>query len=403
MRTLNDIIPPSRRKEMDSIINTNNQEPANFSPERPPRFPYVTLGIVALVIALSIGALFYFSTARVDVTPSTVSAEIQVSFTASKGGGDLPFEVITAQKIATQSVKGSGTKTVNSSASGIITIYNTQAKSQRLIEKTRFATASGLVFRIRSAVTVPGGSSSKPGSVNAKVYADKDGASYNIGPSSFTIPGFAGAPQESQVYARSSGMMTGGASGTVPVVDTALETQTRSSLASALAPDLLASLKEQIPSGYLLIPGSATTTYEEVVPATSSTDGMVELKEQGTITAVVFQNSALAKKIAGSIAGLNYQGELSLSGVDNLLFASANMPNSGTSSFSFTLAGTASLVYVVDPSRITSAIAGKTRSEAKTALDNYPEIKQAVIILRPFWRQAFPQDPASIEVAVDGL
>lgn len=403
MRTLNDIIPPSRRKEIDSIINSNNQEPTNFSSERPPKFPYVTLGVVAIVITLSIGALFYFSTARVDVTPSTVSAEIQSSFIASKSGGDLPFEVITAQKIATQSVKGSGTKTVNSSASGTITIYNTQAKSQRLITNTRFATTAGLVFRIHSAVTVPGGTTAKPGSVNAKVYADKEGSSYNVGPSSFTVPGFAGTAQESQVYARSTSAMTGGASGTVPVVDTALEAQTRSALASALAPDLLASLKEQTPSGYVLIPGSATTTYEEVVPATSSTDGMVDIKEQGTITAVVFQNSALAKKIAGAVAGLNYQGELTLSGVDNLLFASANMPNSDTSSFSFTLAGTASLVYTIDPSRITAVIAGKTRSEAKTALDNYPEIKQAVIILRPFWRQTFPQDPASIKVVVDGL
>ena len=262
MRTLNDIIPPSRRKEMDQIINGNNQEPTNFSSEKPPRFPYVTLGVVALVIVISIGALFYFSTARVDVTPSTVSAEIQSSFMANKSGGDLPFEVITAQKIATQSVKGSGTKTVNSSASGTITIYNTQAKSQRLIEKTRFATTAGLIFRIRSAVTIPGGSSSKPGSINAKVYADKEGSPYNVGPTSFTVPGFAGTPQESQVYARSTSAMTGGASGTVPVVDTALETQARSALASALAPDLLASLKEQTPSGYVLIPGSATTTYE---------------------------------------------------------------------------------------------------------------------------------------------
>lgn len=404
MRTLNDIIPPSRRKEMDQIINVNNQEPPGVPAEHQPRFPYVTLGIVALVVILSIGALFYFSTAKVDVTPSTVSAEIQNSFTADKNSGDLPFEIITAQKIASQNVKGSGTKTVNSFASGTITIYNTQAKSQRLITNTRFAAASGLVFRIRSAVTIPGGSPSNPGSVTAKVYADKEGNSYNIGPASFTVPGFAGTPQASQVYARSSSPMTGGASGSMPIVDSALEAQTRSALSSALANDLLASIKEQVPPGYLLLPGAAATVYEEVAGTASTEDGTAEIKEQGTITAVIFPNSALAKKIANSIAGLNYQGEpLALSGVDGLLFASANMPDSGTSSFSFTLAGTANLVYTVDPSRITSAIAGKTRSEAKTALDNYPEIKQAVIILRPFWRQTFPQDPSSINVVVDGL
>ena len=405
MRTLNDIIPPSRRKEVESVINSANiqgNDNPSFPPfEQPPKFPYVTFGIVALVIILSVVALFYFSTAKIEVTPNTVSAEIQNSFTASKEGDDLSFKLVTAQKIASKSVKSSGTKTVSTSASGTITIYNTQAKSQRLITNTRFATASGLVFRIHSAVTIPGGSKSNPGTVNAAVYADKDGSSYNVGPSSFTIPGFAGTPQESLVYARSSKPMTGGLSGNVSVIDDALEKQTRSSLDSALASDLLASINDQIPSGYLLLPNSATTTYEKVISSPVSEDGMVDVKEQGTITAVVFPNATLAKKIATSVAGLNYQGEpVTLFGVNNLLLAAVNLPDFETSSFSFTIAGTANLVYTIEPSRITAAIAGKSRADAKTALDNYPEIKRAVIILRPFWRQTFPNDPASIKVVI---
>jgi hypothetical protein len=354
-----------------------------------------------LVIAASVGALYYFSSAKIEVIPNTVSAAVQNSFTANQSTGDLPYELITAQKIASQSVKSTGTKTVSSSASGTITIYNTQAKTQKLINNTRFATTAGLIFRIHEAVSIPAGSSAKPGSVTAKVYADKVGDTYNVGPTSFTIPGFAGTPQASQVYARSSKAMTGGASGTVPVVDASAENQARTSLANALAPELSASLESQIPEGYVLLSGAATTTFQELASAPSETTGMVDVKEQGTITAVVFPKTALAKAVAASVAGLSYQGEpMTLLPATNLKLSATSLPEPDAKSFAFTLAGTAALSYTIDPTRIAAAVAGKTRSAAEVALTNYPEVKRAIIILRPFWRQAFPQDPSTIDIVV---
>lgn len=400
MRTLDDIIPPSRRKELDM----NQPGLGARTPLRPgerPKFPFATLIVIAIVIATSVGVLFYFSASKVEVTPNSVSAAVQASFTATQSGGTLPFEVITAQKVATQSVAGSGTKTVSSSASGMITIYNTQSKAQKLITNTRFATSAGLIFRIHSAVTIPAGTPAKPGSVTAKVYADKPGSTYNVGPTSFTVPGFAGTPQASQVYARSSAPMTGGASGTVPVVDPALETETRNALVAALAPDLLASITEQIPDGYVLVPGAATTTYEALVPSPSATTGQVDVKQQGTMMAVIFPNAALASAVAASVPGIGYQGEpITISSADNLRLTAGNLPQPDETSFSFVLSGTVSLVYGVDPSRIAAAVAGKTASAAEVALTNYPEVKKAVIILRPIWRQTFPQDPASITVVL---
>lgn len=401
MRTLDDIIPPSRRRETEPLSKSSpSGKESSSSPSS--KFPFITIIAIVIVIAASIGALFYFSTSKIEVTPSTVSAAIQNSFTATQNGGGLPFEIITAQKIASQSVKSSGTKTVNSSASGMITVYNTQAKAQKLIANTRFATTAGLIFRIRSAVTVPAGTSSKPGSIATKVYADHEGSSYNVAPTAFTIPGFAGTPLVNQVYARSNTAMTGGASGSVPVVETTLEAQTRNALVAALAPDLLASLKTQIPPGYVLIPGTATSTYDEPILTPSSTTGMIDMKEQGTITAVIFPNAALAKAIAASVTGISYQGEpMTLLSTDNLLLSATNgLPDSSSSAFSFSLSGTASLAYVVDPARIAAAVAGKTREAAEVALTNYPEVKRAILILRPLWRQTFPQDPASISVVM---
>lgn len=367
-----------------------------------PRSSYRTLIAIVIVIGSSVGALYYFSTAHVEVTPNTVSAAVQASLTATKSTGDLPYEIITAQKVMTQSVKSSGTKAVSSSASGLITIYNTQAKAQKLITNTRFATTAGLIFRIHSAVTVLAGSTAKPGSIAVKVYADKAGDAYNVGPTSFTIPGFAGTPQASEVYARSSSAMTGGASGNIPVVDAALESQTRAALRASLATDLSASLESQVPSGYVLVPGAATTTYTQLAPAPSTTADMADVTEQGTITAVVFPDAALAKAAAASVTGLGYQDEpVSFTSTDGLKVIMSELPPQDISSFSFMLAGTASLTYTVDSTRIAAAVAGKTRAEAQTALANYPEVKRAIIVLRPFWRQTFPQDPSSISITVN--
>ena len=404
MRTLDDIIPPSRRKEIESInasVPPSNQGSPRL-PEKASQFPYITMLIIVLVLGVAIGALFYFSSAKVEITPNTVSVAVKNSFVASQNGVDVPYEIITAQKIASQSAKSSGTQIASSSATGIITIYNTQTKPQQLVEKTRFATSAGLIFYTYTAVTIPGGTSAKPGSITAKVYSSQGGDAYNIPPTSFTVPGFAGTAKASQVYARSTTAMTGGASGNVPVIDATLETEIENALITALAPDLIESIQAKIPSGYLLLPGSATTTYEKLAPVPSQTTGQVTVKEQGTITAVVFPSSALAKAIATSITGLGYQGEpVSLISTSGLQLTMENgFPETNGVSFPFTLTGTAPLVYVVDPTRISAAVAGKTRSAAEVALTNYPEVKGAIIILRPFWKQAFPQDPAKISVSV---
>ena len=403
MRTINDIVPPSRRRGTEFSSNeTSQQESVTPSRERSSKFPYKTFISMILVVALSLGVLYYFSSAKVLVTPNTVSAAVDSTFTANQSTGDLPYEIITSEKIASQSVKSSGTKTVSSFASGSITISSTQTKSQNLLAKTRFATQAGLIFRLHEAVTVPAGSAAQPSTVKVTVYADAIGDTYNVGPTSFSIPGFAGSPQATMITARSSESMLGGASGTVPVIDISLETPARTALITALSPELTSSLQDKIPSGYTLLPGAATTTFTSLASAPSPTTGMVDVKEQGVITAVVFPNSALAKAVATSVSGLGYQNEpITLLPSSSLKLSSPSLPEVNAASFSFNLAGTASLVYTIDSTRIAASVAGKSRSAAQVALTAYPEIKSAIIVLRPFWRQTFPQDPSTIAITVN--
>ena len=404
MRTLDDIVPPSRRAPTEQaapIPPSQNRPPLRTGGPRRSKFPFTTLLVGLVVVLGTIGVLFYFSGARVEVTPNTATAAVQGSFTATSGSGDLPYVLISAQKVASQAVSATGSKTVSEAASGTITIYNAQSKVQKLVTKTRFATASGLVFRIHSAISVPAGTADKPGSVSAKVYADQPGDSYNVGPSSFTLPGLAGTPQAALVYAKSTEAMTGGASGTIPVVESALENTTRTSLQAALAPELTTALQSQIPAGYVLLSGSTATTFTALQTASSDTTGMADVKEQGTITAVVFPNAALASSIANTISGLSYQGEpVTLASTNGLTLNASALPSAEQTTFTFSLTGNATLSYTVDPTRIAAAVAGKNRQEAEVALTNYPEVKRAVLILRPFWKTSFPEDPAAITVTV---
>lgn len=402
MRTIDDIVPPSRRRETESFTNEPSNQPVQRRPRHSDsRFPTATLAVVILIIAAAFGALYYFSSARVEITPDTVSAAIQSSFTATPNTGDLPYQVITVQQVATQTVKSTGTKEENTPASGTITIYNTQSNAQTLIANTRFATTAGLIFRIHKAVKIPGGTASNPGITTVTVYADKPGDSYNVGATSFTIPGFAGTPQENQVYARSSGTMSGGTSGTIPVIDSGVDSQARQALSNALAPSLMASLQSKVPEGYILLDGSATTTFQELSPATASTTDMANVREQGTATGIIFPNAALAKAIAGSITGLDYNSEpVTLLPTSSLKLSASTLPDPNAASFPFVLTGTVSLVYTIDPTRIAAAIAGKTHASAEIALTNYTEVKSATLVLRPFWRTSFPQDPSSITVVV---
>jgi hypothetical protein len=44
-------------------------------------------------------------------------------------------------------------------------------------------------------------------------------------------------------------------------------------------------------------------------------------------------------------------------------------------------------------------VAGKSRDAAYTIISGFPEVSQAVLTVRPFWKTSFPDDPASIKIA----
>jgi hypothetical protein len=66
----------------------------------------------------------------------------------------------------------------------------------------------------------------------------------------------------------------------------------------------------------------------------------------------------------------------------------------------FTLSGGGQIVWQVTTSDIAKLIAGQRKKEIDRLLADVIGIDQADVVLKPFWKQSFPEDTARITVLV---
>lgn len=416
-RTVNDIIPPSRRRQMNDVgvqgEGTVMDMPATIppTPAPPPMrplpvssrggFPWGTALIALVVIASSIGALMLFSGAKVELIPRVVTGQVSAELTATPDSGELPFKMVSAEKIATKSVPAESTVNANDAAEGTITVYNTGSAPQRFVKNTRFESPTGLIFRARDAVNVPAGSAGAPGTVTISVYAETGGEQYNIAPTDFTLPGLKGTPEAALVYGKSTSAFTGGFLGNRPSVSEATATRERSGLQTALASEILTALRAALPAGYVLVPGTETIVYTPM-PDAPDGNGGVAVRHKATATAAAFPEEAFSRAIAQRVIGQPYAGQpVRLAGVDQLR-ATPERAVVGTEPFTFALSGSATVIWEVDPLKVAGSIAGKTKKAAIDVISSLPELEIGTkITLRPFWSSTLPSDPTEIEVVVE--
>lgn len=124
-------------------------------------------------------------------------------------------------------------------AKGRVVIHNDSVVSRTLIATTRLVSESGVVFRLDSRVTIRA-----RGTAEADITADQAGASGNVGPGRWTMPGLSAADQ-AKIYGVSSAAMTGGeALSGAPVSQEELD-RAKAELAALAATDLRRQLADQ--------------------------------------------------------------------------------------------------------------------------------------------------------------
>jgi len=168
----------------------------------------IVLGFVAL--ALIVGALVMYvayAHATVTVYPRRASVETERVLTVTRtpqGDEEVAGDVAEVTVAGERTGAPSEATVTDGIATGFVTLINESNEDQTLVATTRLLTPEGILFRIRSRVNVPA-----KGRLKTEVYADQPGASGDIGPTRFTIPGLNAALQK-VIYATSDAPMKGG-------------------------------------------------------------------------------------------------------------------------------------------------------------------------------------------------
>ena len=198
---------PAPKKK--TVKKAKKREVVNPSPSLQ-LYRRIAVGFVVAVVAVLL-AVLYISTMKATIVVQSVYEVVSTEFVVDVTGSPVQTHEIRGRVISgaigrTQTVEPSGDEAtaVDGIATGTVTLYNNSSASQPLVKTTRLLSPEGILFRLSDGVTVPAG-----GSVEAEVYADVEGVTGDIEPTTFTIPGLSEAKQ-ALTYAESTEAFSGG-------------------------------------------------------------------------------------------------------------------------------------------------------------------------------------------------
>ena len=440
-----DILPPEKiEKKKPSFPETIEikEEPVEpkkkvlvpksevFKPSLPSFRGIVTkkksLFFIGALVLLFVLAFIILPKVEIEIQPVSeiITFDTDVNFdqslkTANFSSALLPGEILNIEKELIEEFSASGKTMEEKKAEGIIRIYNAYSTdSQILVATTRFVSTEGKLFRSVERVTIPGGhyegGKLVPGFLDIQVRADQPGEDYNIGPSTFSIPGFAGTARYTYFYGKSFQSMTGGLSKEVSRVtqgdlDLAKNTliekakkECQAELGRKISPELI--LPEEAQKIEIVETSSSAKTNEitekftfrvkaQLLALTLKRKDLEDFTKQ-FISLQTTRARAEAEDEGSSSTGLDkklYEQSLEI----DYLIKSLNW-ESGKGTLSLKI--TAKIYSDIDTANLKRALSGKSISETKFYLESHSQIVKAQVHFWPFWVKSVPQDEGKIKI-----
>lgn len=364
-----------------------------------------TVGFIFVVIALVIGVSLYtyvFDSATITIVPKYKDiTEVKQAFLFSKEGTTgtgIPFAVSSTSLSRTKTLTLSESRKVEAKASGKITVYNNyDSAPQKLIKNTRFESSKGKIYRINQSIEIPGKKGTVPGTIDVMIYADSNGADYNIESSNFTIPGFKGTSRESGFYAKTKTPIAGGASGNMSLASLSDLNAAKDSLALELDKAILEESKKIKKEGYIPMYSTTEVTYEDnESEILSGATGVYKV----TATAhVMFANSAKLAEALAKTFGDYDNAPVRLAYADTLTYTrKENEHIHGGDSLSIFIEGKPRVVWESNIESIKELVKGNGRDEFKPLMKTIDSIESAEISFSPMWLSHFPSDISKLVV-----
>lgn len=345
--------------------------------------------IMVLIFSAKVISALSNAVIRVTLHQETITVDTVLK-TSKTMPADLSFETMQLEIVEQKTAKATGIKKVENKASGQIIIYNNySAEPQPLMASTRFETPDGKIYRLAQKIVVPG----KPGSIEATVYADLPGETYNIGLTDFTIPGFKGGPRYEKFYGRSKTLMTGGAKGEVPVVSEQDFNTLKQALENSLKDQLVKKALLQIPKNFVLYENAMKITFvKNNIPSTAD----VVLEETGTLFAYLFSKEDLSSALVKKYLSEKSQNKISVENLEQLNFEFVS-EDKGTETLIFKITGQAKFVWVLDEEKLKESLVASPKN-VEEVFKTFPEIDQVAVVFRPSWWRFFPTETSKIKI-----
>lgn len=416
-----DIIPPKKNNESGDSSNFSPVGEKTFQKKEdlPSVFPAKKtvfslekkfIFLFALILFGVLTLYFQPQKAEIKITPEAQPLNLAKTITVDSNVKNIdsllqiiPGKIVSNEFPLSQEFISSGKS--QKKAEGIIRVYNVQSSSpQVLLGATRFVSAEGKLFRTPSKTVIPGGRETRgklePGFVDIKVIADQPGKNYNIGPSTFSIPGFAGTPKYTTFYAKSFSPMAGG--GEQPSVSQEDLLAAEKNLTKKALEQGKEALKNQISSDLVFLD---ETLSQEVVEATSTAKVNWEAPVFDFKVKVKSQNLLFKRD---DLENLVKDFAVSRTSPDKKLWPENIKINFKRESIDFQAGKMILNVKIetkiyseIETDSLLKAISGKSLAEAQILLKNQPQIKDFKIKLRPFWAKRVPEKIKRIKIDVN--
>jgi len=385
---------PKRRRE-DEYDEYEEEDNRRVDDVRPPsyrdtkarydrrRASYSTLlsiiGIVLLVVGIALYT-YVFNSATITIVPKYKDiTDLGRVFTFTKEGETgtgIPFAITTSSLSKSKTLTLSETRKVEAKASGKAIIYNNyDSNPQKLIKNTRFLSKEGKIYRINQSIEVPGKKGDTPGSIEVTLYADSNGSDYNNSGTDFTIPGFKGTPRETTFYAKSSGPLTGGSTGTMSLVSLSDLNAAKDSLTLELDQEVKDEMNKTKKDGYVPMYNAVEITYED-------------------------NQDDVLKGVTATYTLGDYANEpVRLGFTETLMFTKKDTDTvTSTTSLPILVEGKPRVIWVSDITAIKDMIKGKSRDDFKPLMKTINSIESAEISFSPIWLSKFPSETEKINV-----
>jgi len=404
----------------------------------PNRQALVGLVIVSMIILLTI-TYIALPGATIALTPKSNVLTTSVNITladieANRAELDThPLHEIASytvtkkiQKVLTYESTGKEFHGVN--ASGMVTIKNLSGNAWPLVEKTRFQTADGLVFRSQSPVIVPASKDGKtPGTIEIRVVADEVdvfnnviGERGNIPPTQFFLPGLS-AENQKKLYAESTQAFTGGKTAVIKKISkedlAAAQQKMADDLKASAQAELQAMLKEKNlnqKTNLVLLTGSdsvQTSSPKVIIPANLEGQKLESFDVQGEIVATgIAYNLDELLTILKTELKLKKNPEKRLTYIDESSLTTRVVENDKDNKrikITVTLKGIEE--YELSPDKengerlikmIKEHVVGKKIDEAESYIQNLAEIDKVKIESWPAWAPTLPNIPDNIKIEI---